>query len=72
MAKTRVKTKALPVKTKIAGFKLTPEQYALIEARAARRGLPISAWMRAILLQAASAPMNGRYIRIHEPDGAIT
>jgi len=66
------KTKALTLKTKALTTKLTPEQYALLEERAALRGLPVSTWTRIILLQAARAPRNGRFLRIHEPDGAIS
>jgi hypothetical protein len=67
-----VKTKAIPAKTRIAAFKLTPEQYATVEARAEERGMRVGTWMRSIVLQAASAPRNGRYIRLHEPNGAIS
>ncbi len=72
MAKSQAKTKVVPAKTKIAAFKVTPEQYATIEKRAERRGMLVGPWMRAIVLQAAQAPSNKHFIRIHEPDGATS
>jgi hypothetical protein len=72
MAKVQTKKAAPPVKTRMAAFKLTPEQYESIEGRAKARGMYMGTWMRSIVLQAAAAPRNGRYIRIHEPDGALT
>jgi len=72
MAKTQKKTKSVPAKTHIAAFKVTPEQHAMIVARAEERGLPAGPWMRAIVLQAATAPKNGRFLRINEPSGATT
>jgi len=72
MAKSQAKTKAVPTKTKIAAFKVTPEQYAMIEKRAERRGVLVGPWMRAVVLQAAKAPTNGHFIRIYEPDGTTS
>jgi len=62
----------IPVKTKIASVKLTPEQYKAIEQRAERCGVRLSVWMRSILLQAASRNSSEGYLRIREPDGATT
>jgi hypothetical protein len=62
----------VPVKTKAAGFKLTAEQYRELEQRAARSGVRLSAWMRSILLQAASQKPRNGYLRIREPDGATS
>jgi hypothetical protein len=64
------KTKAVPFKTRSLTVKLTPEQYALIEDRSESQGLRVSVWVRSILLQAATSPRNGRFLRIHEPNGA--
>ncbi len=60
----------IPVKKRLAGVKLTPEQYRMIEARAERSKVTMSAWMRSILLQAAGRPPSNGYLRIREPDGA--
>lgn len=68
----KAKTKTVPAKTKIAAFKVTPAQHAMIEARAAQRGMLAGPWMRSIVLQAASAPRNERFIQIHEPNGATS
>lgn len=62
----------LPAKTRMAGIKLTPEQHRVIEARAERAKMSVSAWMRSVSLQAASRPSNDGYIRIREPDGTMT
>ena len=59
-------------KTKVASFKLTPEQYRLLEQRAKQRGMRTGAWMRSILIQAASKSAHEGYLRIREPDGATT
>lgn len=59
-------------KTRFVGIKFTPEQYRAIEQRAERRGMRASVWMRSILLQAASRPLSDGYLRIREPDGALT
>jgi len=59
-----------PTKSKNASLKLTPDQYRLIEQRAERCKISTSAWMRSILLQAASRPSSDGYLRIREPDGA--
>ena len=79
MAKSRAKKKVapaettvVPTKTKIAAFKITPEQYTMIEERAARRGMRVGPWMRGVVLQAANAPTNGRFIRVYEPSGATS
>lgn len=61
-----------PAKTRLATFKLTPEQYKLIEQRAERCKVSMSAWMRAILLQAASRPARKGYLHIPEPNGSLT
>jgi hypothetical protein len=61
-----------PFKTKVAAVKLTPEQYREIEQRAERCGVRLSAWMRSILLQAASQKSRKGYLHIREPDGATT
>ena len=71
MAKSQAKTRAIPAKTRIAAFKLTPEQYATVEERAEARGMRVGTWIRSIVLQAATAPRNGRYLRIHEPNGTV-
>lgn len=59
----------VPVKTKAVGFKLAPEQYHLLEQRAERCGVRLSAWMRSILLQAAQQKPSKGHLRIREPDG---
>jgi hypothetical protein len=62
-----------PPKTRVAGLKLTPDQYRMIEQRAERRKVSMSAWMRSILLQAATSrpSSNGGFLRIREPDGEM-
>lgn len=73
MVKAQAKTpkkKAVSTKTKVAAFKVTPEQYETIEERAAQSGMHTAAWMRTIVLQAATTPRTGRIIKINEPDGA--
>lgn len=73
MPKSRAKTKGVPAKkTKIAAFKVTPDQFAMIEERAEERGMLVGPWMRSIVLQAAKAPRQGSFIRINEPDGAMS
>lgn len=64
--------KPAQMKTRFVGLKLTPDQYRVIEQRAERRGMRASVWMRSILLQAASRPSSDGYLRIREPDGALT
>jgi hypothetical protein len=61
-------------KTKIAAFKLTAEQYQLIAQRADRCGVRMGAWMRSVVLQAASRPrpQGEGYLRIREPNGVTT
>ena len=61
-------------KTKFVGIKFTAEQHRMIEQRAERCKVSMSAWMRSVLLQAASRPTTSRpgYLRIREPDGALT
>lgn len=44
----------------------------MIVARAEERGMPVGTWMRAIVVQAATAPKNGRFLRINEPSGVTT
>ena len=61
----------IPAKTRIANCKLTPDQYRMIEQCAGKCQLSMGAWMRSVLLQAASKPAKDGYIRIHEPDGAM-
>lgn len=58
-------------KTKVAAFKLSVEQYTLIEQRAERCGVRMGAWMRSVVLQAASRPRprGEGYLRIREPNG---
>jgi len=60
---------AVQHKTKIAAFKLTPEQYKLIDQRAKQCGVRTSVWMRSILLQAANRQPSEGYLRIREPNG---
>lgn len=62
----------IPARTRIANCKVTPAQYETLERRAAECGLSMAAWMRHILLQAASRPAKDGYLRIHEPNGAMT
>ena len=56
------------VKTKAANFKVTPEQHRMLEQRAAHCGIRLSAWIRSILLQAATQKPRKGYLRIREPD----
>jgi hypothetical protein len=63
---------AVHVKSKLASFKLTPEQYKMIDAKAKQCGVRMSVWMRTILLQAASRNSSEGYLRIREPNGTIT
>jgi hypothetical protein len=66
-------THPVPSKTSVITLKLTPGQRRLIEERAKRCGVNMSAWMRSILIQAAKRqPMSEGYLRIREPDGEIT
>jgi len=53
-------------------IKLTADQLRLIDNRAKKCGVRVSAWMRNILLQAASRQSSEGYLRIKEPDGATT
>ena len=57
------------VKTAFTGCKVNPEQYQLLKQRAAHSKLPLSAWMRSILMQAANQKPRKGYLRIREPDG---
>lgn len=50
-------------------FKVTPEQRAMIEQRAARSGVRVSYWMRSVVLQAASLPAKAGHVRVREPTG---
>lgn len=59
------------VKTKSAGFKISPEQYRQLEQRAAHCGIRVSTWIRLILLQAASQKPRKGYLHIREPDGTM-
>jgi hypothetical protein len=60
-------------KTKLVAFKLTPEQYRLIEKRAERAGVRVSAWLRSIVLQAAnSRPGEDASLTVREPNGVTT
>ena len=63
----------VPVKTKSAFVRFTPEQYIAIEQRAEQCGLRASAWMRGVLLQAANkkSRAGGGYLRIVEPNGKM-
>jgi predicted DNA binding CopG/RHH family protein len=60
------------VKTKQTAFKLTPEQFRVLQQRAAHSGVPLSTWMRSILTQAANQKPRKGILRIREPDGATT
>lgn len=64
----------VPAKTKFVGIKFTDEQHRMIAQRAERCKVSMSAWMRAILLQAASSSNASKpgYLRIKEPNGALT
>jgi hypothetical protein len=60
-------------KTKLVAFKLTPEQYRLVEQRAEKCGVRVSAWMRSIVLQTAvSRPGKDGNLTVREPNGATT
>jgi hypothetical protein len=63
---------AKPGRTRKAQIKVTSEQYRIIEQRAERCKMSLSAWARAILLQAATRPAQDGHLRIKEPDGALT
>lgn len=63
-------TKA-PMKTTRVSLALQPEQLRLLEQRAERCKMSVSAWMREILTQAATRPAREGYLRIHEPNGAL-
>jgi hypothetical protein len=63
-----MKSPKLAARTKVAAFKITPEQYRVIEQRAERCGVRVSAWMRSIVLQAASRPAKEGHIRVQEPN----
>ena len=65
MARAAVKTKPITVK-------LTPEQHRAVMQRAERCGLRLAAWVRAILIQAATKPASDGHLRIKEPDGALS
>ena len=68
----RPASKTLPKKTRRAQVMFTSEQYQLIVKRAERRGLPVSVWMRQILLQAVNRPEGQIYLRVQEPNGATS
>ena len=59
-----------PMKMKMATFRVTAEQHRLIEQRAKKCGVPVGAWMRSILMQAARRNSSEGYLRIREPNGA--
>jgi hypothetical protein len=62
----------ISLKTRQTAIKFTPEQYRLLELRAARSGTRVSVWMRSILVQAATLKPHKGYLRIRDPDGATT
>lgn len=55
-------------KTTHTGFKVNPEQLQALKQRAAYSKVPLSAWMRSILLQAANQKPKRGYLRIREPE----
>jgi hypothetical protein len=60
-------------KTKLVAFKITPEQYHLIEQRAEKCGVRVSVWMRTIVSQAAiSRPGKDGDLIVREPNGATS
>ena len=61
--------KAAPVKSKIVVFKVTPDQYSMIEQRAQKCGVRLSVWIRSLLLQAVDRPAKKGYLRVREPNG---
>lgn len=65
-------TKTPLVKSKIAAFKITPEQHRMIEQRAEKCGVKAGTWMRVIVLQAVGSRANDGFLRIREPDGSMT
>jgi hypothetical protein len=64
-------TKA-PMKTTRVSLALAPEQLRLLEQRAERCKMSVSAWMRVILMQAAIRPAREGHLRIKEPNGELT
>lgn len=62
----------IQVKTKAIGFKVTPDQHRTLEQRAARNGMHLGAWMRSVLLQAATQKPHKGCLRIREPNGNTT
>lgn len=62
----------VPFKTKQTAIKFAPDQYRLLEQRAAHCGVRVSVWMRSILMQAATQKPRKGYLHIREPDGATT
>lgn len=62
----------VPHKTKVTAIRFAPEQHRLLEQRAAHCGVRLNAWMRSILLQAATQKPRKGYLHIREPDGATT
>jgi len=71
MSKDAAKRK-VAVKTKVATVKLSPEQHRAIEQRAKKCGVRVSMWMRSILVQAATRKPDAGFLRIREPDGAMS
>jgi|WetSurMetagenome_2_1015567.scaffolds.fasta_scaffold817719_2 hypothetical protein len=66
--------KPVPKKSHIVAFKVTPEQYRLIEQRVEKSGMRLSTWIRDIALQVVRRrkPDSKGYLRIREPDGTMT
>lgn len=61
-----------PLKRKQHNIRFDPEQYRILEQRAAQCGMRIGTWMRSILMQAATQKPRKGYLHIREPDGATT
>ena len=57
------------VKTAFTGFKVDPEQLHTLQQRAKNNRIPLSTWMRMILLEAAGQRPRKGYLRIKEPTG---
>ena len=62
----------IQTKSKVVTIKMTPEQYELVDRCAQRCRVNTSAWMRSILLQAASKRASEGYLRIREPNGVTS
>jgi hypothetical protein len=61
---TQMANTTIQVRTKIAAFRVTADQYKLIDQRAKQCGVRLGVWMRFILLQAASRKPSEGYLRI--------